>query len=330
MRYAYFPGCSASSTGLSYTLSYKYVAGKTGIEMNEIPDWNCCGAADGRKESQDLGDALPARSLALSEEAYGDAPVLALCAGCYLQLKIATDRARKDDETRRRIEGIIDRPWSAAAEVANALEPFLDEGVRGRVVENVTKPLEGLKVACYYGCALLRPHAVLGFDDVEQPHTMEDVVALTGATPIDRAFKNECCGSSHQVAIPAAGRTMVRRILENAAASGAGAVACACPLCMLNLDMREKEINAARLKEGKPALDLPIYYFTELIGASFGADAKTIGTNRHFHPAADVHERARASREAAEAKAQDEKERAAAEKARAAAERAQARKGAVA
>lgn len=303
MKYAYFPGCSASSTGVSYTLSYNYVAQCTGIEMEEIPDWNCCGATAAHVESHDLSDALSARSLALSEAAYGDMPVLAPCAGCYLHLKTAVAHARENEETRERIEGLIQKPWNASADVANGLEPFLDEEVRERTKNHVCRPLAGLKVASYYGCTLLRPTEITQFDDDEQPHTMEDLLALTGATPIDWAFKNECCGASHQISIPAAGRTMVRRILENAEANGADAIACACPLCVLNLDMREAEVNAARAKEGKEPLDIPIYYFTELLGASFGANVNKIGLNRHFHPAANVYERARASWEEDQAKA---------------------------
>lgn len=295
MRYAYFPGCSASSTGISYTKSYNYVARLTGVEMEEIPDWNCCGATAAHSESELLGDALPARSLAIAEEKFGDAPVLAPCAGCYLHLKTATAHAREDEQTRARIEQVIQRPWNASAEVVNGLEPFMDEEVQARAAAHVCRPLSGLKVACYYGCALLRPVDVCGFDDDEQPQAMENIVALAGATPISWGFKNECCGASHQVAIPQAGRTMVRRILENAAAMGADAIACACPLCMLNLDMREAEVNAARAKEGLEPIDIPIYYFTELLAASMGGAAEKIGITRHFHPAADLHERALAS-----------------------------------
>lgn len=295
MMYAYFPGCSAHSTGISYTNSYSYVALAAGIELAEIPNWNCCGASAAHAESDLLGDALPARSLALSEEAFSHAPVLAPCAGCYLHLKTATAHAQENDEVRIQLEHIIDRPWSASAYVANGLEPFLPAEAQERLAQRVCLPLDGLKVACYYGCALLRPTEVCNFDDDEQPHTMEDLVALSGASPIEWNFKNECCGASHQISVPKTGRTMIRRILENAAANGADAIACACPLCMLNLDMREAEINAARAKEGLPPLDIPIYYFTELLAASMGAPASKSGINRHFHPAGNLHERALAA-----------------------------------
>lgn len=323
MKYALFPGCSATSTGIAYTLSYNYVARACGIELAEIPDWNCCGATSAHRESELLGDALPARSLALSEGTFGDTPVLAPCAGCYQHLKTAVEHARANDERRAKVAEVIQRPWDATADVVNGLEPFTNEDIQAKVRDHVTTPLDGLKVACYYGCALLRP-AEVAFDDDEHPQAMEEIVALTGAEPVEWNFHNECCGASHHIAIPEAGRTMTRRILENAAANGADAIACACPLCMLNLDMREAETNAARAKEGLPALDIPVYYFTELLAASFGAAPEKVGLNRHFYPAADLHNRALAAwnkkqEEIAAAKAAAEAEKEAKRKAAAAA-----------
>ena len=285
MKYAYFPGCSATSTGISYTLSYNYVADLLGIELKEIPDWNCCGASAAHTLNEDLGDALPARSLAISEREFGDTPVLAPCAGCYLHLKNATAHARADEKQHKHIVELIDRPWEASAEVVNGLEPFLEPEIQDKIKRLPIIELRGLKVACYYGCALLRPNAITQFDDDEQPHSMEDIVELIGATPIDWAFKNECCGASHHIAVPGVARDMVRAIMENAAANGADAIACACPLCMLNLDMREEGINRKRKEEGLEPLNLPIYYFTELLAISLGATAHAAGLDLHFQPA---------------------------------------------
>ena len=294
MRLASFPGCSATSTGLAYTESFNYVAQRTGIEVVEVPDWNCCGASAGHLQSHDLGDALPARSLALSEEAFGDTPVLALCAGCYQNLRRALVHGRSSDERLSQINEIIQRDWKASAEVLNGIEPFLDDEVAQAVKDQVSEPLNGLKVACYYGCALVRPRALSAFDDEERPTSMEQVVALTGADPVDWHFKTECCGASHQVSVARAAKPLIERIFENAAANGAEAIATACPLCMLNLDMREAEVNKSRIREGKQPFDIPVYYFTELLAASFGGDAAEIGITRHFHPALEAIERAKA------------------------------------
>ncbi len=294
MRLANFPGCSATSTGLAYSESFAYVAQRVGIEVVDIPDWNCCGATAGHLQSHDLGDALPARSLAISEEAYGDTPVLALCAGCYQNLRRALVHGRESEERLERINQLIERDWKASAEVVNGIEPFLDEEVQSRVKEQVREPLNGLKVACYYGCALVRPRALSEFDDEENPMAMDRVVELTGAKPVTWHFKSECCGASHQVSVASAAKPLIERIFDNAAANGAEAIATACPLCMLNLDMREAEVNKARIKQGKQPYDIPVYYFTELLAAAFGGSADEIGITRHFHPAVDAIERAKA------------------------------------
>ncbi|MEE8715862.1 MAG: CoB--CoM heterodisulfide reductase iron-sulfur subunit B family protein [Coriobacteriales bacterium] len=292
-QFAFFPGCSAHSTGRAYTESFMYVAERLGFEVSEIPEWNCCGASAGHLRSRDLGDALPARSLALSEEAFGDRPVLALCAGCYINLRRALVHARRSPEDLARIDGLIGREWKASAEVMNGLEPFMDPEVQSRLSSCVTRPLKGLKVACYYGCAMVRPRDVCAFDDEEDPRSMERILSLTGAEPVEWSFKTECCGASHQVIVQRDMKPMVGRILENAAAAGAEAVATACPLCMLNLDMREAEANRQRAELGKPPLRLPVYYFTELIAASFGGKADEIGIKRHFTPAVETVEAAR-------------------------------------
>lgn len=285
MRYANFPGCSATTTGKAYTESFAYVAERSGIELDTIPDWVCCGASAGHLQSHDLGDALPARSLANAEAAFGDEPVLALCAGCYVNLRRALVHARESDERRQQIEGIIGKPYAARAEVVNGIEPFLEPEVQEAVKQNITQPLGGLKVACYYGCALVRPRNLCSFDDEENPQSMEQIVALTGAEPIEWNRKTECCGASHHISVPGAMKPLVDRILEDAVACGAEAIATACPLCNMNLDMREAEVNKLRARKGLPTFDIPVYYFTQLLACAMGATDEEAAITRNFHPA---------------------------------------------
>ena len=285
MRYANFPGCSAKTTGRAYTESFGYVAERVGIQLDDIPDWICCGASAGAGASDLLADALPARSLAHAEAAYGDEPVLALCAGCYRNLRHAQLRVRDDAAAHAQIEEAIGMPYAARADVVNGIEPFLDDDVQKAVSAQVTEPLNGLKVACYYGCALVRPRALKPFDDDENPQSMERIVALTGAEPVAWERKTECCGASHHTSVPGAMAPLIERLFEDAKAHGAEAIATACPLCQLNLDMRQKDMDRRRAAAGKEPLGMPVYYFTELIAASFGGPVDQIGLTRHFLPA---------------------------------------------
>lgn len=285
-EYALFPGCSGQTTGLAYTESFTYVAKRLGLRVDEIRDWNCCGSGVASGANPDLAVALPARNLALAEAQFGDRPVLALCAGCYQNLRRGLVAAREGDEARVHIERLINKPYAARGEVINGVEVFLDDEVADALRAQVVAPLSGLRVACYYGCMLLRPRTLCSFDDEENPTTMERVVALSGAEPIEWSFKTECCGASHQVSMAKATRPLIDRIFENALENGADAIACACPLCMLNLDMREVEVNRRRRAAGLPEVDIPVYYFTELLASAIGALPAESGIARHFHPAA--------------------------------------------
>lgn len=280
-----FPGCSAQTTGKAYTESFDYVAERIGLSVNTIDDWNCCGSSVAASTNPSLADALPARNLALAEEQFGTAPVLALCAGCYQNLRRGLVHARQSEADRMRIEGLIGKSYAAAAEVINGIEVFLDEEVAAAVEQNVVAPLKGMRVACYYGCMLLRPRDLCNFDDEEQPTSMERVVELSGAETVDWSYKTECCGASHQVSMAKSTKPLIGRIFEDAQANGANAIACACPLCMLNLDMRQAEVNAQRTAQGLPELDIPVYYFTELLASAMGAMPQESGVARHFHPA---------------------------------------------
>lgn len=284
MRYANYPGCSAGTTGKAYTESFGYVASKVGIELDEVPNWICCGASAAHAQSRDLGDAMPARSLANAEEAFGDEPVLALCAACYGNMKRTVVAARSDDARRERMEQLIGKPYGAKADVVNGIEPFLDADVQARLKANVTQPLNGLKVACYYGCLLVRPRTVTAFDDEENPQSMETVLALTGAEPVEWNRKTECCGASHHFSAPRDMKPLVDRILEDAVECGAEAIATACPLCNMNLDMREAEINRIRVSHHQERLHIPVYFFTQLIASAMGATDEEAALQRNFVP----------------------------------------------
>jgi len=283
MRYSYYPGCSLNSTAVTYKQSIEYVAEKIGLELFEIPDWNCCGATCAHSKSRWLALSLPARNLALAEkEGYG-LDIAVPCASCYSRMKHTVCAARKDEETRKKLEEIIGMQYRAQADVLSFPEIFALPEVMEACKRLMVRSLRGLKIACYYGCLTVRPREVTGSGDTEDPMQLDDIVAAMGAEPVSWDFKTECCGASHQVDAPEEARPLVERIFRNAKANSATAIVTACPLCNLNLDMREEEINRQR----GTAFDIPVYQFTELLAVCMGASANEAGLHKHFYPAYD-------------------------------------------
>lgn len=276
-EYAYYPGCSMGTTAATYRLSSAYVTERIGLRLHEIPDWSCCGATAGHCRGETLAYALAARNLALAEKAYPGLDVATPCAACYSRLQYAACAA-KDEAEREKLARVLDMPYKAEAAVKSFLDVFGEPEVMEAVREKMTRTLAGLRVACYYGCLTSRPRRVTGAEEIEAPMAMDRIVALTGAEPVDWDFKTECCGASHQVDAPEASRPLIQRILQNAYDCGAEAVVTACPLCALNLDMRQKAATGG-------ALALPVYQFTELLAFCMGAGASEAGLEKHFTPA---------------------------------------------
>ena len=283
MKYAYYPGCSMNATAVTYKKSIEFVAKKIGLELIEIPDWNCCGATSGHTKGEWLALSLPARNLALAEKQGLNLDIAIACAACYSRMRHTVHAARESEEVRQKLEKIIGMPYRALVDVISFLEIFSLPEVIEACEKQMVRSLKGLKVACYYGCLTSRPKEVVGFDDTENPMNMDRIVALTGAEPIQWDFKTECCGASHQVDAPDAARPLVERIFRNAKLSGAKAIVTACPLCNLNLDMREGEIN----KKKGTAFDIPVYQFTQMLAIGMGASANEAALHSHFYPAYD-------------------------------------------
>jgi len=271
------------STAVTYKRSIDYVAEKIGLELNEMPDWNCCGATCAHTKSEWLALSLPARNLALAEKEGLGLDIAVPCASCYSRMKHTVHAARENEDTRKKLEKIIDMPYAAKADVFSFMEIFTLPEVMEACERAIVRSLKGLKVACYYGCLTVRPRDVTGDENAENPMQMDEILALTGAEPVAWDYKTECCGASHQVDAPDAARPLIERIFRNAKANGATAIATACPLCNLNLDMRVEEINRQR----GTAFDIPVYQFTQLLAVCMGASANEAGLHKHFYPAYD-------------------------------------------
>ncbi len=259
MKFAYFPGCSLHSTAKEFGDSTTAVCKALGIDLQEIPDWNCCGATSAHAINHELAVALPARSLGIAEKMGLD--VVAPCAACYNRLKSAEMAMKDKGELAEKINSALAAKYTGAVSVRPLIDPLSTPEVLEGLAGLVKKPLNGLKVAAYYGCLLVRPPKVLGFDDPEDPQSIDNIVMALGAEPVEWHYKNECCGASFALTRVDMVHKMTREVLLRAQKSGADAITCACPLCQANLDMRQAEIS----KKYGENYNIPVLYITELM-----------------------------------------------------------------
>jgi heterodisulfide reductase subunit B len=271
LKYSYYPGCSLESTAKEYDLSIREVAKRLDIELNELEGWSCCGSSSGHCTNQQLSIALPARNLALAEREGMDLAVG--CAACFLRFKQTNDTLRKDDDLRSEIEKIIGIPYKGGVEVRHLVDIFVREVGLDEIQRRVTKPLKGLKLAAYYGCYLVRPPEITGFDDPENPRLIDDLIKAIGAETVEWSHKVECCGGNLLLSRSDIVMKLTGDICLAAAEAGAVAIVTACPLCQANLDTRQPSPKS-----------MPIIHFTELMGLALGIDNKTAKTwwKRHI------------------------------------------------
>ena len=276
MKIGYYPGCALHGSSNDYEQSVRACLGALDMALEEIDDWICCGATAAHSLNHKLAVALPARNLALAWQ-QGHAEMLAPCPMCSMQLLKAAQAVGADAKLRAEIETIVEAPLNGGPGVLNLIQVFERTGI-DKIKSAVKRPLKELKAACYYGCLLVRPPAVTDFDDAEQPRTMEAVVAATGAATVDWNYRTECCGAGMTMANPETVLELSNKILANAAAHGANCMVVACPMCHVNLDMKQAAIE----KRHDAHYGLPIYYLSDLVGMALGLSAAELGTERHF------------------------------------------------
>jgi len=287
MRIGYFPGCSLHATAREFDESLRAVAAGLGIELDEVEDWACCGASSAHVTSHLLSVALPARTLALASAQKLDR-VLAPCAACYNRLASARHALSRDATLATRVAEILGRPIDTSVGVVSIAQLFSE--VVGLIRDKTTAPLKDLRVACYYGCLLVRPPEVCGFDDAEAPISLEQIVTATGATPVAWSMALECCGGGFSLSRTGSVVRLGRVILGSARAAGAQAILVACPMCHSNLDFRQRAM-AERDRADEP---MPILFASQLVGLALGLDPEALGLNRHFVSPAPLVTRLRA------------------------------------
>ena len=275
MSLGFYPGCSLKGSSREYNESVLALTRFFNIELCEISDWNCCGATAAHNLNKELSLALPARILALAEK-QGLSEVLVPCAACYSRLSTALYELKEQNELRKRISEVIDMELKTSVNIINIIQ-FIEKYILPSLEGRVVKPFVH-KAACYYGCLLVRPRQVLNFDREEDPQTMDAVMAKIGASPIEWAFKTECCGAGLSVSRTTSVAQLSGKIVMDATERGAEAIIVACPMCHSNLDMRRGDIN----KYNGSKSSIPVLYITQAIGMALGIDNKELGIHRHF------------------------------------------------
>jgi heterodisulfide reductase subunit B len=297
----YYPGCSQSGTAAEYDISTRACCKALGIELADIPDWTCCGSTPAHTVDHHLAGALAARNL-LQAEAAGFTRVTTPCPSCLAALKTA-DHHLAEPAYRAEVERLLGRPAPGPVQSISTLQALAEQAGAEGVRKHVTKPLTGLRVACYYGCIMNRPPALMAFDDPENPVVMDELLAACGATVVAFPFKTECCGAAYAMPRLDVMQRLSARILDMAENCGADVIAVACPLCQMNLDLRRGQVNAASGRN----IQIPVPYFTQLMGLALGLPRESLGLEKLVLPlapalaAAAEREKAREAERAAKA-----------------------------
>ena len=275
-QYAYYPGCSLESLGKSYNVSSKEVARTLGLELKEIDDWNCCGATAYFPVDELLAYTLVARNLAIAEKT-GMTDFVAPCSACFKNAYFTNAFLKQDPDLAEHINFALEEDnlhVEGKMKVRHLIEVFIEDVGLEQIKNKTTHPLTGLRVAPNYGCQLIRPRR--GKEDVENPRFFEDLLSAIGAEPIEYATKTRCCGSSLIITNRRAALDMVRILLEDAIKSGAQVIATTCPMCHVNLEVYQSQVN----QEFGTNLSIPVIYFTQLMGVALGIKIKNLGIDK--------------------------------------------------
>lgn len=282
-EFAYFPGCSLEKMASSYHQSAMETSRKLGVTLKELEDWNCCGATTYSHVDELLAHTLSARNIAIAEKA--DLDMVAPCSACYKNTYFTNKYLQEDPDLADHINYALeedDLSFSGKVRVKHLMDVFVEDVGFEEIKSKVVKPLEGLRVAPYYGCQILRPRK--NGENVENPDFFENLLLAVGAEPIDYALKAYCCGGSLILTSREAALNMCRNLLHNAADSGAVMIATVCPMCQINLECYQALVN----QEFGTDFKMPIVYFTQLVGLALGITPKKLGIGKELISAASL------------------------------------------
>jgi heterodisulfide reductase subunit B len=275
-QYAYYPGCSLESLAKSYHLSTVEVAAHLGVELKEIKDWNCCGATAYFPVDELLAYTLVARNLALAEKGGFD-EFVAPCSACYKNAYFTNAYLQRDPDLAEHINYALEADKlhvKGTMRVRHLIEVFIEDvGLEG-IQSKVSRPLKGLRVAPYYGCQILRPRK--DHEDVENPQYFEALLSALGAEPVVFGSKTRCCGGSLIITNRRAALDMVYKLLQDAVNSGSDVIATTCPMCNVNLEVYQNQVN----REFGTNYSIPVMYFTQLMGLAMKITSRRLGIGK--------------------------------------------------
>lgn len=257
MTFSYFPGCTLKTKGKQLDIYGRRAAEALGFTLEELPEWQCCGAVYPIARDEIATRLSSVRALSAAQEK-GQA-LVTLCSACHHVIKRVNGDMQRDEDMRQKVQNYLqlETPYEGQTEVLHYLEVLRDKIGFDALKEKVTNPLTGRKIGAYYGCLLLRPSKELGFDDPENPTILEDFIRAIGAEPVTYAMRNECCGGYTTIENRGYAAKQAQKIMDNARACGAQALITACPLCMYNLQQNT---------DGT----IGVHYFTELLAEALG------------------------------------------------------------
>lgn len=282
-HYSYFPACCSFGQAIAYDLSTRVVAKALDVDLIELNDWNCCGSTP-YTGIDELGSiCCSARNLCLAEK--GGLDLVTPCSDCYLMLNKANSLMREYPELKRKVDEALAAgglEYHGTVRVRHILDVFANDIGQEDVTAKVKVNLSGLKVAPYYGCQVVRPKP--SFDDPEFPESLDRLMRSLGAEPTPFPLKTRCCGGSMVISEEDVALGLVYKLLDNAISNGAECIVTACPLCQANLDVFQGKIN----KKFKTKFNIPILFFTQLMGVAFGIESKALGLEKCIAPAEKV------------------------------------------
>ena len=278
MKYSYYPGCSLHSAHKGYDMSCRAVSKLLGCELVELDDWNCCGATIYMSIKRTTALAIAARNLALAEKEGME--IVTPCSSCYTILNKAHRYLSSNPELLDNVNKCLAEAglkYNCTVRVRHPLDVFVNDVGLEIISLYVKKPLEGLKIANYYGCQLVRPEK--GFDDKENPTSMENLFSTIGAEEVYFPYKLRCCGGMLMTTFEDAALKLSEEILDCAAENGADCIVTTCPLCQMNLEAYKNKINKKFNKNYK----MPILFFSQVLGVAMGLSEEELGLEKNFY-----------------------------------------------